>query len=455
MATSLARYPARVTTLSFFALVLLGGGLLRLPACTASGKLPISTLDAFFTSTSAVCVTGLGVRSTVDDFSFLGQIVILCLIQLGGIGIMTFTSFITFTLGGVANIRQQALISEMLGSGDPNDVRPLLRRVFVMVATIESIGAAILWVRFSWDMPWDKAAWYAVFHSVSAFCNAGFALWNDSLIPYQGDWFVNFVIAGLVIAGGLGFPVIHDVVSKSNWRKPWNWDAFTLHSKIVLLSTVFLISFGYFAFTVLEWDNSLKDQTVSGRILVPFFQSVTCRTAGFNSIDMNDLTNASLFVAILLMAIGGAPCSTAGGVKVTTITLLVLQAVRRFQGYKNLSCFRRTIPQSAIDRAMATSMVFFAVAVVGCLALMMIEQSGNSHREQKDSFLNVMFEATSALATVGLSTGITPFLSGPGKFVLMVLMFLGRLGPVSVMVALSNTRRTSKVEFAHEEPVAG
>lgn len=455
MARSLERYPARVTTLAFLTLVLTGGGILRLPACSASEQNPISWLDAMFTSTSAVCVTGLSVRSTIDDFSFLGQIVILALIQLGGIGIMTFTSFIMLTLGASAGLRQQALMADTLGGRGVTDVRKLLRRVFVVSLTIELIGAALLWVRFSFDMSWPKAAWYALFHSVSAFCNAGFGLWNDSLVSYRGDWLVNIVICGLVIFGGLGFPVLLELLN--SFRKPkWSpWHDLSLHSKLVLIGTFFLIVWGYTTLTILEWDNALKDATVSERILVPFFHSVICRTAGFNSIDLNDLTNASLFVSIILMAIGGAPCSTAGGVKTTTISMLVLNAIRRFQGFRNVSCFRKTIPQTTIERAAAATIVFFSVAVFGCLILMLIEQSGRSHREQQDSFLDILFEVVSALGTVGLSTGITATLSPAGKIVIMLLMFLGRLGPVSVMVAMSRTRRPPKVEYAHEEPLFG
>jgi trk system potassium uptake protein TrkH len=455
MASSLARYPARVTSLAFLGLVIVGALLLRLPASAASGRLPISWSDAFFTSTSAVCVTGLTVRSTIDDFSTLGQLVILILIQLGGVGIMTFTSFIVLTLGGASGLRQQALMTDTLGSRGATDVRGLVVRVFVVTAIIELIGAVCLWIRFSFDMPVGQAAWYAIFHSVSAFCNAGFGLWNDSLVSYQGDWAVNVTICALVIVGGLGFPVVLDLLNnfRASPRSPWT--GLSLHSKLVLITALFLIVFGYVTITILEWDNGLKDASPSERILIPFFHSVICRTAGFNSVDLNDLTNASLFVSIVLMAVGGAPCSTAGGVKTTTIAMLVLNAVRRFQGFKTVSCFRKTIPQMAIERAAAATIVFFAVAVLGCLVLMLIEQSGQSHREQKDSFLDLLFEVISALGTVGLSTGITPTLSTPGKMIIMLLMFMGRLGPVSVMVAMSRTRRPPKVEYAHEEPLVG
>ncbi|MFO0011447.1 MAG: TrkH family potassium uptake protein [Planctomycetota bacterium] len=455
LASSLERYPARITTLAFLLLVVGGGCLLGTPACSASSQKPITWLDAFFTSTSAVCVTGLSVRSTVDDFSLIGQIVILSLIQLGGIGIMTFTSFIMLTLGGAAGLRQQVVLTDTLGGRGVTDVRGLVRRVFFVTLTIELIGAFLLWVRFSFDMPWRQAGWYAIFHSVSAFCNAGFGLWNDSLIGYRGDWLVNLVICGLVILGGLGFPVLLEILNGFRSAQSTAWTQLSLHAKLVLISTFFLVVFGYVTLTILEWDNGLKDATASERILIPFFHSVICRTAGFNSIDLNDLTNASLFVSILLMAIGGAPCSTEAGDKTTPISMLVLNAIRRFQGFRNVSCFRKTIPQSAIERAAAATIVFFAIAVFGCLVLMLIEQSGQSHRVQQDSFMDLLFEVVSALGTVGLSTGITPTLSPFGKIVIMLLMFLGRLGPVSVMVAMSRTRRPPKVEYAHEEPLFG
>ncbi|MFN9436288.1 MAG: TrkH family potassium uptake protein, partial [Planctomycetota bacterium] len=280
-----------MTTLAFLALVLVGGCALRLPICSVSGRLPISWLDALFTSTSAVCVTGLSVRSTVDDFSLIGQIVILSLIQLGGVGIMTFTSFIMLTLGGSVGLRQQALMSETLGSRGVTDVRKILRRVFAVSLSIEFLGAALLWIRFSFDMPWPRAGWYALFHSVSAFCNAGFGLWNDSLVGYRGDWLVNIVICGLVILGGLGFPVLLELLNQFRKSKRSAWLDLSLHSKLVLIGTFFLIVWGYTTLTILEWDNGLKNATASERILIPFFHSVICRTAGFNSIDLNDLTN--------------------------------------------------------------------------------------------------------------------------------------------------------------------
>lgn len=455
MASSLTRYPARVTTLSFLALILLGTLLLVMPFCSVAGRPPISFLDALFTSTSAVCVTGLSVRSTIDDFSVIGQIVILFLIQLGGIGIMTITTLLVLLLGGRSGLRHQAVIAETLGAGGKTDVRTILRSVILTAGTIELIGVVLLWIRFSFDMHWLRALWYAMFHAVSAFCNAGFALWNDSLIAYQDDWVVNGVICGLIVLGGLGFPVLLDAWGKMCWRKPWAWESLQLHSKITLLGTVFLVVFGYVTFTILEWDNALAEASWSGKILIPMFQSVTCRTAGFNSIDLNDLTNASLFVSILLMAIGGSTCSTAGGIKVSTIALLVMHATRRFQGYTSVSYFRRTIPQASVERAMASTLVFFTAAITACLLLMMIEQSGQSHGSHQDSFLDAMFEVTSALATVGLSTGITPSLSAPGKIVIVLLMFLGRLGPVSVMAALSRTRRPPKIEYASEELLLG
>lgn len=455
VAGSLVRYPARVTSVWFAAMIVVGTAALLTPWASRPGREPISVLDAAFTATSALCVTGLSVRSTIDDFSPIGQLIILLLIQLGGIGIMTLTTFVLMSLGGQSGLRHRAVISETLGAGENADVKSILRRVLSTTAVIEGTGILILWIRFMFEFPWLKALWYAVFHTVSAFCNAGFALWNDSLTRYQYDPVINITISILIILGGIGFPVLLDVWSRLSWSKPFSWVELHIHSKVTILGTLALLLIGFVSFVVLEWDNAIAEAPWYGKIFIPFFHSVSCRTAGFNSIDLNDLTNASLFISILLMCIGAGPCSTAGGIKVSTVSLLVMQAVRRFQGKSHVSFFRRTIPQSALDRAMASMVVFISIAVLACCLLMMIEQSGQSHRSQRDSFLEVLFEVTSALGTVGLSTGITPQLTSVGKCVILLLMFIGRVGPVSVMAALSRTTRESKVQYASEEPLIG
>jgi trk system potassium uptake protein len=459
MAGSLVRYPARVTSIWFAGMIGFGTIALAMPFSWRSSDNPVSLIDAWFTATSALCVTGLSVRSTPNDFSLVGQLIILGLIQLGGIGIMTLTTFILMQVGGRSGLRHRAVISETLGSGDQTNVKQILRRVLMATAIIEGIGILILWVRFLFDShSVIGALWHATFHSISAFCNAGFALYDSSLIEYQADPIINLVISILIILGGIGFPVILDVYGGFQWKKPFDWQGLHIHSKVILIGTAVLLLAGFVLILALEWDNALKEVPLSTKLMIAMFQSVTCRTAGFNSIDLNELTNASLFVMILLMAIGAGPCSTAGGMKVSTVSLLCMQAYRRFQGRNCLSFFRRTIPQAAVDRAMASSLVFFAVAILACLVLMVVEQSGTSHKSlvgESDNALEVIFEVISALGTVGLSMGFTIHLSVIGKCVIIFLMFLGRLGPISVMSALSKVNREAKVEFANEEPLIG
>ncbi len=458
MAGSLVRYPARVTSLWFAGVIVIGTIALALPWSSRSLERPISFLDACFTATSALCVTGLSVRSTPDDFSNVGQVVILVLIQLGGVGIMTLTTYILMQVGGRSGLRHRAVIAETLGAGENADVRSILKRVLFATAIIEGIGIGLLWIRFLFDYSWLKALWHAAFHAISAFCNAGFALHNDNLIQYQNDPVVNFVICALIVLGGIGFPVILDVYGGFHWSRPFAWQELHIHSKVTLIGTAFLISFGFVMLLALEWDNAIENLPWYTKIQVAFFQSVTCRTAGFNTIELQNLTNASLFLMILLMAIGAGPCSTAGGIKVSTVALLVMQAYRRFQGRACMSFFRRTVPQAAVDRAMASAMTFLAVATFACMLLMVVEQSGKSHSQlsgQSDQSLDLIFEVISALGTVGLSTGLTQNLSDLGKWVIICLMFMGRLGPISVISALSRTVREPKVEFANEEPLVG
>ncbi len=458
MAGSLVRYPARVTSLWFAGVIVLGTIALWLPWSSGSLERPISILDALFTATSALCVTGLSVRSTPHDFSNIGQLIILILIQLGGVGIMTLTMFILMQVGGRSGLRHRAVIAETLGAGDSTDVRMILRRVLVATAIIEGAGIALLWIRFLFLYPWWTALWHATFHAVSAFCNAGFALYDDNLIRFQYDPVVNIVISTLIVLGGIGFPVILDVYNRFRWKRPFDWQELHIHSKITLVATGVLILVGFVLLLAIEWDNAVESSPWYGKLMVAYFQSVTCRTAGFNTVDLKELTNASLFLMILLMAIGAGPCSTAGGIKVSTVALLAMQAYRRFQGRNCMSFFRRTIPQATVDRAMASTMTFLAIGTLACTLLMVVEQSGKSHRQvagASDSSLEIIFEVVSALGTVGLTVIGTENISDLGKLVIILLMFLGRLGPISVIAALSRTVREPKVEFANEEPLIG
>jgi trk system potassium uptake protein TrkH len=452
---SLTKYPARASLLWYAGIIAAGAILLWMPACHGGSGRSISPLDALFTSTSATCVTGLVVRSTEHDFTFWGQLVILLLIQIGGIGIMTITTFMVFQFGGHGGLRDRVALSETLGAEPDVDLKWILRNVILMTAIFEGVGFLLLAVRGLFDHPPLTALWHALFHSVSAFCNAGFALHDDSLTRYQGDPLVNATICALVITGGLGFPVILDL--KRNWYGTWRdrWDRLHLHSKLMLIGTATLLVVSTVAILWLEWDDALQSMPVFQRPLVAFFHAVSSRTAGFNTLEVASLTNASLFITVLLMLIGAGACSTAGGLKVSTVMVLILRARDAFLGKGKLHLFRRTVPRGTIDRAMVTTMLFLVTVFVALTMLLVIEQSSGPHPESQDVFLDALFEVASALGTVGLSTGVTPQLTAAGRVIVIVLMFLGRLGPISVFAALSRSEREEKVEFPGESPLIG
>jgi trk system potassium uptake protein TrkH len=454
LAGSLERYPARVSLYWYTAALAVGTALLCLPASSAQPDAPIRFMDAWFTAASALCVTGLTVRSTGNDFTFFGQIVILSLIQVGGIGIMTITTLVMSQIVGTG-LRHRAVVSETLGATGPINLRWILASVVVVTLGCELLGAALLFARFIADMPMWDALWYAVFHSISAFCNAGFQLRDDGMIQFQGDVVVNLSICLLIVLGGLGFPVLIDAnrAMRHGWREVWN--ELHLHSKLTIIGTALLLSSGAVLFLALEWNQALGGFPWINRVLAPIFYSVSCRTAGFNSVDVSGLSSATLFISILLMLVGAGSCSTAGGIKVSTVAMLVSHAATRFAGSKHVNICRRTIPQPAIDRALASTMIYLFVAGVGIMLLLVFDRKLEVGGDPQRHFLDVAFECVSALGTVGLSTGVTPRLSDWGRIIIIGLMFLGRLGPITFFAALARTTVKSSVEFANEEPLIG
>jgi len=455
LAGPVARYPARASFAWYLGLILLGALVLWHPRCGAEGRPPIGFGEALFTATSATCVTGLTVRQTGSDFSLLGQAVILLLIQLGGIGIMTVTTFITFRLGGHEGLRHRALLTETFGASPTTDLRSLLQNVIGLTLCMEALGFLVLAGRNLLEMPPSQALWHALFHAVSAFCNAGFALPDNNLIGYQQDAVTCLTIAVLVILGGIGYPVLLDL--KGVWGEGWRqaWQRLHLHTKLMLLGTATLLVVGTVLFLVLEWHNALAGMPVDKKLLVAFFHSVVPRTAGFNSVEIGSLNHATLLVLILLMFVGGGPCSTAGGLKVTTLMVLVIRAWKTFWGYRRVNVFGRTIPAEAIARATTTAVLFTSVVIAAVVPLLAIENPRAASAHPDRIFLDVTFEVVSALCTVGLSTGITPYLSALGQFLLIGLMFLGRLGPITVFAALSLAERRQALEYPQEEPLLG
>lgn len=454
-AGSLTRYPARALFIWYLGLMMVGGWALTLPACRNSSAPAVRWIDGIFTSTSACCVTGLTVRSTGNDFSFLGQLVIFALIQVGGIGIMTLTTFFSLYWTGTQTLRQRAAMIETLGASSLDDLRHVLLRVFLFTIGIEAVGALALWLRFLVDQPPLEALWNAIFHTVSAFCNAGFALHDDSLSQYQGDPFVNFIILGLFILGGIGFPVMNDVVRRTPRGWKLNLAHLHLHSKLMLLGTAGLLIAGTLVFLAFEWDDVLEDMSFADRLLVSFFQSATTRTAGFNTVEIGHLTEATLFVMILLMMIGAGPCSTAGGFKVSTAMVLLVQSWSKFRGKTKINIFHRSISPETVTRALVSVMMFSVIGLLALIIILSIEHSSQGHHLGNSQFLDTFFEVVSALGTVGLSTGITSQLSDASRVVMIVLMFIGRIGPITTIVVLSYEPKEQFLNYPKEEVLLG
>lgn len=432
----------------------MGTLLLSLPLSWAGA--PVSPLDALFTATSAVCVTGLTVVDTGSRFSPLGQAVILALIQVGGLGLMTFAVFAGVVLGRRVAFTDRMVIQDSLHHTPKAGVRRLVRYVVAFTLATEAAGALLLWLRFRSQFPGSEAAWQSVFHSVSAFCNAGFGLLPDNLARYRGDVLVNLVITGLVIVGGLGFLVNMELRDQAVLRlRGRRAPLLTLHSRLALLVTSALLAGGALAFLLLEWDNVLRGLPLGERLLAAWFQSVTPRTAGFNTIDYGRVSPDTLFFTIFLMFVGASPGSTGGGIKTTTFGLLCALVVARWRGHGRARMFRRTIPHAVMDRALLLALLAWALVSLAIGLLVFTEGHGVPFAAAEPRFVALMFEAVSAFGTVGLSTGITPALSPLGKLVLVALMFAGRVGPLTLVLAVGPRQERGRFRYAEENVMIG
>ena len=438
------RHPAQYIVVTFLATSTVGTILLSLPVATrAPGGAPFTT--ALFTATSATCVTGLIVVDTPVYWSAFGQVVILALIQVGGLGIMTLSSLLIIVLSRRLGIRQRVIAAAQTGSLRLGDVKSLVLAVIKMTVAVEVVVALVLLLRFwvTHDHSFGRAASLAVFHAVSAFNNAGFSLFSDSLIGYQTDTILLVVIALAVIAGGLGFPVWRQIAAHP--RRPADWD---LHAKITVLTTVTLITVGWALFTWFEWTNpaTLGSLSVEHSAVNGFFQSVTPRTAGFNTIDIAGLNDASHLLTTILMFIGGGSGSTAGGIKVTTFALLGWVMWAEVRGERDVDVFKRRVPTDVQRQALTVALMGVGGAVGSTMLLL---------RLTSFELADVVFESVSALGTVGLSTGITPSLTVPAQLVVTILMFVGRVGPPTVFAALVLRERERLYRHPEERIIIG
>ena len=436
------RHPAQIVVTAFAAAVAVGTVLLALPFSSAEGR-ATDLLTALFTSTSAVCVTGLTVVDTERYWSAEGQVVILALIQVGGFGIMTLASLLALFVSRRLGLRTRMTAAAETKSVGIGDVRAVLRGVFLITVVVEGITTLVLSGRFLSDgQPPGRAAWLGVFHAVSAFNNAGFSLWGDNLTRYLTDGWVLLPVSLAVIIGGIGFPVILEL---SRRTRPRRW---SLHTRLTLAMTAVLLVVGTLFVTVSEWDNNDTIGTLDGahKVLAGFFGAVQPRTAGFNAWDYAEVTQETKLGTILLMFVGGGSAGTAGGLKVTTFVLLFFVIVAEVRGEPQVTAFDRRIEPRVIRQALTVALLGVG-AVVGSTMLL---------TELTDFAIpDVMFEATSAFSTVGLSTGITPNMGVPGQLVLIGLMFVGRLGPITLVSALALRERTRRYSLPEGAPLIG
>ena len=439
--------PIQVIAVSFVGLIAAGTVLLSLPVAHAGSR--VGVVDALFTATSAVCVTGLAVVDTGSAYSGFGQVVVLVLFQLGGLGLLTFGTFLALATGRQLGYGERIRMQHQLSASNVGGVVSLATTIARVVVTSELIGALLLYSRFSAEEGVGRGAWFAVFHSVSAFNNAGFSLYPDSLGRYVQDPVVSVTVMILIVVGGLGFVVITNLGDVAAARRAGKRVRASLHTKVVLAVTAFLIAAGTALVLLVESNNdeTLRPLSAPGRVLAALFQSVTSRTAGFNSIDIGSMTTAGLLLTMLLMFIGGNPGSTAGGIKTTTFFVIVASIWSVVRGRPDSVVLGRRLGADTVVRAGAVGAS--AVLLIGAAATLL------AVFEPDVALEDLLFETVSALGTVGLSTGITPSLGNAGKAILIVLMYVGRIGLLSFALALVKRSRTATLRHPAEDLVVG
>ena len=439
--------PGQLIVLVFLGIILLGAGLLCLPAAARSGQ-PTPFLTSLFTATSATCVTGLIRVDTGTHWTMFGQVVILLLIQVGGLGFMTIACLFFFALRRRIGLRQRMVLAQALGSDTYSGIVSLVRNILRGTAAVEGVGALILFFRFLPEFGFGRALWYGVFHSVSAFCNAGFDVLADvdvggSLCRYATDPVVNFTIMALIVIGGLGFAVWGDI------RHHRRFSRLSVYSRLVVIITTVLIFGGAGVFAALEWNNpnTIGELTAPQKLMAALFQSVTLLTAGFATFDQNALSDVSKAASDLLMLVGGSSGSTAGGVKTATVGVILLSAWSTARGRTSVHVMKRRIPRQAVENASALFILVLLLSGLGAAFLSIADHV---------SLENALYETISALCTVGLTTGITSSLGTASQIILIVLMFFGRLGIMTISVGfMAANRAEERVSYAETKIMIG
>lgn len=457
-ASRLLARPAKLIAASFLALIAIGTLFLTFPRATVDGR-GATWMDAAFTATSASCVTGLSVMNTRDDaasnpdlpsFSPFGQLVILALIQVGGLGIMTLSAAVVLLMGQRLGAQSQKLLQEVMEETSRIGLEKNIRFIVTMTFVIEGLGATVLFFRFLPEVPDPgTAAVYAIFTSVSAYCNAGFSLWSDSLTAFKSDWVVMGTIMGLVTVGGIGFVVVQGVTRSGLLKRgPWvAWQGFSAQVKMVLSVSVTLTLTGALIFFYFDFHHSLSGLDRGDKLMASLFQSVTFRTAGFNTVDFAQMSRVTLIAVLVLMFIGGSSGSTAGGVKTSTVAVVLLSVRAMLLGRDDVEAAQRTIPKTVVYKSISILVIFVGLFLMGLFALLWTEPDL--------PFEALVFESMSALATVGVSMGITPDLSPYGKLIVTFLMFVGRIGPLTLALAVGERQHRVALRYPEERIMVG
>ncbi|MDX8343263.1 TrkH family potassium uptake protein [Rossellomorea sp. YZS02] len=431
--------PPQLLVVTFLFFIILGMGLLKLPFATTEH---ITWLEALFTTTSAMTVTGLAVVDTGSVYTLFGEIVVMSLIQIGGLGIMSFAVLIFMMLGKKIGFKERLLLQQALNQTSVGGVIKLVKYLFVFSFIVEGFAVLLLATEWVPEFGWKRGLYVSVFHSISAFNNAGFSLWSDSLMGYVGSPVINLTISFLFILGGIGFTVLVDLWKSKTIRQ------LSLHTKIMVIGTFLVNVIAFIMIFVLEFNNpnTLASLPISDKIFASYFQAVTPRTAGFNSLDYGSMERSTLLFTILLMFIGAGSASTGGGIKLTTFVVISLSMIAFLKEKKEIRIFRRTIDQTHIFKALALSMISVLLVFT---ALFFLEMT-----EKNVSFLSLVFEVVSAFGTVGLSMGITGSLSVIGKWIIIIVMFVGKLGPLTLAFSLSRPDK-EKIRYPKEDILTG
>ena len=424
----------QILSLGFLIIIVFGTILLSLPISSASGEFT-NILDSAFTSTSAVCVTGLVTLNTSTHWSLFGKVIIMILIEIGGLGFMSFATFVAILLKKKITLRERLVMQEAMNTFDIQGLVKMVKYVFFFTFAVQFFGALLLLTQFIPEYGISKGIFYSVFHSISAFCNAGFDLFGTSLTTYYNNSIVILVISAIIIIGGLGFTVWMEIYDYKGLKR------LSIHSKLVLLVTVILILAGTILMFIFEFRNveTIGIMGFKDKILNSFFASVTTRTAGFNAIAIDSMSTAGKFLTIVLMFIGGSPGSTAGGLKTATFGIIILTVISVIKGREDVEVFGRRFSKHLVYKAFTVFFIGMGLVILGTMVL--------SYTEAGISFMDLLYEVTSAIGTVGLTTGLTPNLSPFGKILIMFMMYFGRVGPLTVALAMTRKREKNGCKY--------